>query len=768
MDWAPKVLALLVSASVRALIAASLAWLLLYIGRARLKSARHAIWSAVTFGMLLAIPFHLWLPPMPLRILKPAPAVETTIAEIPGAFPEAAPRATPAFRRLTWQEALVFVYLAGGLLFLFRLALACGLTRRLVRNARRVETYENTQVFESGRIAVPLTVGWLRPKILVPENWREWEYGKVKAVLAHERAHVRRADWAILAVAAVNRSLFWFHPLAWWLERALARLAEEACDDAALCEVEDRDEYANVLLELAADVRCRGGRVPRNAMAMAGTEIGMRIDRILDEAAAVTRPWTGRRWAGLLVCALPLLWIVSALQLAPARAMGQERATAAVAAPETQAAVEQPPSQSAAPARGAAPRNGDASAPRPRLLKKVAPQYPEAARAAHIEGTVRLSITVAKNGAVTDVTSATGHPLLIPAAADAVRTWVYAPRSAEAHLQVEVPFGLDTATAPPPAAAAASATPDEPAAPRLLSRVEPEYPKLAKQVGAHGQVEMMATVGTDGSVTAVRVLRGHPLLARAAMNAVKQWRYSPPAAPVDTKVILNFVKLDAGASGGQITAAQLIHRVEPVYPPEARRAGAAGLVELSVTIAADGTVKAAQIVKGDPLLAKAAGEAVMQWRYRPTLLSGIPIVSQTRITLNFVAQNTPEQQPQEDARNQPVLRPERKVANGPAGPQESDVLGTLKYLATGSQSLKLVHHGNFAPPRGLSGIVRVKYRIGTDGKVRDIQVEEGHPQLAAAFVDVLKQRVYEPERRSWQPVESSVIQESIRTISTGK
>jgi beta-lactamase regulating signal transducer with metallopeptidase domain len=46
--------------------------------------------------------------------------------------------------------------------------------------------------------------------------------------------HVRRADWAIAMLEGLNRRLFWFHPLAWWVERQLASLAEQACDDAAL------------------------------------------------------------------------------------------------------------------------------------------------------------------------------------------------------------------------------------------------------------------------------------------------------------------------------------------------------------------------------------------------------------------------------------------------------------------------------------------------------------------------------------------------------
>ena len=106
-----------------------------------------------------------------------------------------------------------------------------------------------------------------------------------------------------------------------------------------------------------------------------------------------------------------------------------------------------------------------------------------------------------------------------------------------------------------------------------------------------------------------------------------------PAAPAASQ---SASKLDP--SGGQIQPAQLISRKEPEYPLLARQMGAKGTVELIATIGSDGAVKAVKVVKGHPLLIKAAQDAVMQWRYRPTLLNGVPVQNDTRITLNFVAQ----------------------------------------------------------------------------------------------------------------------------------
>jgi TonB family protein len=75
---------------------------------------------------------------------------------------------------------------------------------------------------------------------------------------------------------------------------------------------------------------------------------------------------------------------------------------------------------------------------------------------------------------------------------------------------------------------------------------QPEYPKLARQMGVKGSVEVLATIGVDGHVKSVRVEKGHPLLVKAATDAVMQWIYKPTllnGVPVqnDTHITLNFM-----------------------------------------------------------------------------------------------------------------------------------------------------------------------------------------------------------------------------------
>jgi periplasmic protein TonB len=81
--------------------------------------------------------------------------------------------------------------------------------------------------------------------------------------------------------------------------------------------------------------------------------------------------------------------------------------------------------------------------------------------------------------------------------------------------------------------------------------------------------------------------------------------------------------------------AQLVVKVEPVYPHIAKISGIAGTVQLHAIIAKDGSIQSLSVISGHPILATAALAAVAQWRYRPYLLSGEPVEVETFITVNF-------------------------------------------------------------------------------------------------------------------------------------
>ena len=106
---------------------------------------------------------------------------------------------------------------------------------------------------------------------------------------------------------------------------------------------------------------------------------------------------------------------------------------------------------------------------------------------------------------------------------------------------------------------------------------------------------------------------------------------APPPAPEPKK--------EANSSplrvGGRTEEANLIHKVMPVYPQLAKSARVQGSVEFTALISKEGMIGSLRLVRGHPLLIEAAKEAVLQWRYRPTLLNGVPVEVVTDITVNF-------------------------------------------------------------------------------------------------------------------------------------
>ena len=87
--------------------------------------------------------------------------------------------------------------------------------------------------------------------------------------------------------------------------------------------------------------------------------------------------------------------------------------------------------------------------------------------------------------------------------------------------------------------------------------------------------------------------------------------------------------------GGVVAQANLTREVQPVYPVVAKLAHIEGTVEFAAVIDKDGRVEHLQLLSGPPLLVAAARDAILQWRYRPTLLNGQPVEVSTTITVHF-------------------------------------------------------------------------------------------------------------------------------------
>ena len=233
----------------------------------------HIAWTAVVVVMLLLPVFVAWGPEFAVPLLPShttsgmfAPAAGEVVAEEPNNMPMAAAPATDGTQgRMTWSAAAAMVYVAGVGFFLLRLATGLWRARAIRRTAVQVQ----------GRLThpacvTPMTLGIVAPEVILPADWTNWDEAELSAVITHEEEHVRQRDPLVTAVALLNRAMFWFHPLAWWLQRKIARLSEHACDAVVISRGHDRDVYSACLLRFARRATDAGGRIAPMVSAMPG------------------------------------------------------------------------------------------------------------------------------------------------------------------------------------------------------------------------------------------------------------------------------------------------------------------------------------------------------------------------------------------------------------------------------------------------------------------------------------------------------------------
>jgi TonB family protein len=77
---------------------------------------------------------------------------------------------------------------------------------------------------------------------------------------------------------------------------------------------------------------------------------------------------------------------------------------------------------------------------------------------------------------------------------------------------------------------------------RVVRKVEPRYPEMAKKMNISGTVKLLAVVAADGAVKAVEPVGGSPLLVQASQEAVKEWKFTPAAAESKELIELHFIR----------------------------------------------------------------------------------------------------------------------------------------------------------------------------------------------------------------------------------
>lgn len=300
-------MSLLLESAIRSLVLGVAIWLGLKALRVKSPAVKSVVWT-VTLIASLAMPalvagMQQAASPVPAAALPyvPAPVLQ---AFGPVAIPPVVATPAPA---LHWAGLLPYGYGTVASVLLIRLLAGLALTWRLMRAAKPLGG--DAAVRLSANVTVPVTFAGT---ILLPADASGWGAAKREAVLAHERAHIARGDFAVHLLAKLNRAVFWFNPFAWWLDRELAELAEAASDDIAVAEVGGPLSYAEILLDVANGA----GRVPAGvAMARSGM-VAQRIERII---GGIRFPRMGG-WAtaAIVVALLPLVLAAAITIAAPA------------------------------------------------------------------------------------------------------------------------------------------------------------------------------------------------------------------------------------------------------------------------------------------------------------------------------------------------------------------------------------------------------------------------------------------------------------------
>jgi beta-lactamase regulating signal transducer with metallopeptidase domain len=307
----------------------------LFLGAGRSSRWRHQAATACLFALPLVfgVTLALLLGASHATTVLPPPAPRMVFAPV---FAQGSP-AVPV-DRLAWIAPF---WMCGVLLFYaFRLAGWVRVDRirrrgvcaapaewqqRLRELAAAVRVSQPVELLESCLAGVPLVIGYWRPVILMPLGaLTGLSAEQVEAILIHELAHIRRADYLVSLAQSLIEGLFFFHPAMWWISAVVRAEREYACDDVVVALRPDARAYAAALTTLEQN------RWPAMGAAAAanGGNLVRRIRRLLGEPAPARIP-SAR--ASALAGALVLIAAVATALVVwpPAKSFAQEPAKSA-------------------------------------------------------------------------------------------------------------------------------------------------------------------------------------------------------------------------------------------------------------------------------------------------------------------------------------------------------------------------------------------------------------------------------------------------------
>ena len=515
----------------------------------------------------------------------------------------AAEPSAPGRRLSSLQKA----WLLGAAVSLFVLAAALVRLARIVSKATPVERgpWAGALAEVAGtphRAAVRLVIsqhptllftwGVERPTIVLPASAPTWPAERIRAVLGHELAHVRRRDWAVQMLAELVRCAYWFNPLVWAVCHRLRQTSEQACDDVVLNSGVHPPDYAAHLLDVAQ--LFREARRPSFLPVMTM----IRPSSFERRVRAMLRPGTdrspiSRRVSAAAASALVMLTIpLAGLTVQPASdapvtvpagrdvVMGAVAPTDAPGAPTD--SLETTPASSRRPAAGKA---------------QAAP-----AAATSLTGTIRDATGRTVPDVVVDITP------------------VDSPNGPRPQIRTGTDGRFSVTGLPAGEYDVASS---KPGFKRNLLRVaqKPGVPATLNVVLQIGSISETIVVTTGRAAVAVAP---KPAPGRATAPESR----TPGADPCDDSPV-----------GGCVTPPRKLVDTKPVYPPALAASGASANVVVKATLGVDGFLKDFQPDGGpDRAFVEAVLEAVRQWQFTPVRLNGDPQECQVTVTVKFVVQ----------------------------------------------------------------------------------------------------------------------------------
>jgi len=404
--------------------------------------------------------------------------------------------------------------------------------------ARAVGVDRPIAILEGRDAALVVTWGTAHPRILLPFAARTWSDDRLRVVLRHELAHIRRGDWVAQLIGEVVRAVNWFNPVVWLACARLRRESEHACDDAVLATGVDPADYAGHLVDLARALNIRRpARLPAPAMARLSTLEG-RISAMLNhrlDRSPITRP---ARFATAVVLAVLTLSIAGFAGQRYSRFTGtvldQTNAylpgvAVSLTSADTQAKHEVRTDRTGHFEFVGLPDGDYTIAALEAGFERLSEPLTIAGR--DVDRTIQLHI-----GSLHETISVTPGP----------SAWPYDPELRQKARQWAEDKSREV-TKRCSGSGASGGMGGNILQPMKIADVKPRYPERLQAAGTGGVVTLNALIGTDGTIRDVRVVNGaDPDLDRAAIDAVRQWEFSSTilnCTPVEVPmgITVNFV-----------------------------------------------------------------------------------------------------------------------------------------------------------------------------------------------------------------------------------